>query len=245
VGFLRRDDFERSFGLFRFSPRPTSIARIRKLTWAGQIDYVTDRSGMLETREAEGRFGIEFENTDQFTAAYTRSFEFLEQPFPIASDVTIPVGGYDFQNVQASFTLADQRRLAGRISVQHGSFFSGTKTTVGFAQGQLELTPRLSLEPSYSYNRVKLPQGAFTTQVLRARTTFTMTPLMFVSALAQYNSSSDSLSTNLRLRWEYSPGSELFVVYNEDRDTDSLLPDRFSDLRNRALVIKVNRLFRF
>ena len=245
VGFLRRDDFERSFGSFRFSPRPTSIARIRKLTWAGQIDYVTDRSGMLETREAEGRFGIEFENTDQFTTSYTRSFEFLEQPFLIASGVTIPVGGYDFQNVQASFTLADQRRLAGRISVQHGSFFSGTKTTVGFAQGQLELTPRLSLEPSYSYNRVKLPQGAFTTQVARARTTFTMTPLMFVSALAQYNSSSNSLSTNLRLRWEYSPGSELFVVYNEDRDTDPVLPDRFSDLRNRALVIKINRLFRF
>ena len=38
---------------------------------------------------------------------------------------------------------------------------------------------------------------------------------MFVSALLQYNSSNDSLSTNLRLRWEYRPGSELFVVYNE------------------------------
>ena len=42
---------------------------------------------------------------------------------------------------------------------------------------------------------------------------------MFASALLQYNSSSDSLSANLRLRWEYSPGSELFVVYNEDRNT--------------------------
>jgi hypothetical protein len=109
----------------------------------------------------------------------------------------------------------------------------------------LELTPRFSLEPSYSYNRVDLPQGAFTTQVVRARTTFTMTPLMFVSALAQYNSSRSSLSTNLRLRWEYSPGSELFVVYNEDRDTHPLLPNRFSALRNRALVIKITRLFRF
>ena len=49
----------------------------------------------------------------------------------------------------------------------------------------------------------------------------------------------------MRLRWEYSPGSELFVVYNEDRDTDSLMPDRFAELRNRAVVVKVNRLFRF
>ena len=32
VGFLRRDDFERSFGSVRFSPRPRSIAAIRKFS---------------------------------------------------------------------------------------------------------------------------------------------------------------------------------------------------------------------
>ena len=36
VGFLQRDDFERSFGAFRFSPRPQSIALIRKLSWEGR-----------------------------------------------------------------------------------------------------------------------------------------------------------------------------------------------------------------
>ena len=42
---------------------------------------------------------------------------------------------------------------------------------------------------------------------------------MFVSALVQYNSSTNLVSTNARLRWEYQPGSELFVVYNDDRNT--------------------------
>ena len=245
VGFLRRDDFERTFGTFRFSPRPQSIALIRKLTWEGSVDYITDRAGVLETRETQGRFGIEFETSDQFNVTYNRSYEFLEQPFRIAPGVTIPVGGYGFQDVQTAFTFGQQRRLLGRVSVQHGSFFSGGKTTVGINQGRLELTPQFSLEPSYSYNRVDLPEGLFATHLVRTRTTYTMTPLMFVSALVQYNSSNDSLSTNLRLRWEYSPGSELFVVYNEDRDTDPFTPDRFSELRNRAFVIKVNRLFRF
>ena len=68
---------------------------------------------------------------------------------------------------------------------------------------------------------------------------------MFFSALIQYNSSSDTISNNLRLRWEYSPGSELFIVYSEDRNTDPLMPDRFSELNNRGFVVKVNRLFRF
>ena len=46
VGFLRRDDFERSFGSFRFSPRPRAIAAIRKLSWEGQLDYTTNRAGI-------------------------------------------------------------------------------------------------------------------------------------------------------------------------------------------------------
>ena len=242
VGFLRRDDFERSFGSFRFSPRPQSITAIRKLIWEGEVGYITDRAGVLETRLAKGQFGIDFENSDQFNTTYTRSYEFLERPFPIASDVTIPVGGYRFQDVKASFTLGPQRRLSGTFSVQHGSFFSGEKTTVGFNRGRVELTPQLSVEPSLSFNRVDLPEGRFTTQLVTTRTTYTMTPLMFVSAFLQYNSSNDAVSTNVRLRWEYRPGSELFVVYNEQRDT---LTSRFPELENRAFIIKVNRLFRF
>lgn len=43
---------------------------------------------------------------------------------------------------------------------------------------------------------------------------------MFFSGLTQYNSGSNILSNNLRLRWEYLLGSELFVAYTEDRETD-------------------------
>ena len=242
VGFLRRDDFERSVGSFRFSPRPQSIAAIRKLSWQGRFDYITDRDGRLETRAAEAQFGIEFENSDRLTTTYTRSHEFLDQPFEIGPDVTIPVGGYSFHDVQLSYELGRQRKLSGTMSVQHGSFFSGEKTSVGFSRGRFELTPQVSMEPSVSVNWVDLPQGRFTTELLTMRTTYTATPRLFVSALLQYNSSNDSLGANLRLRWEYQPGSEIFVVYNEQRDT---LTPRFPELDNRAFIVKVNRLFRF
>ena len=69
-----------------------------------------------------------------------------------------------------------------------------------------------------------------------------MTPRMFASALLQYNSSANTVGSNVRLRWEYRPGSELFVVYNEQRDA---LTPAFPALLNRAVVVKVNRLFRF
>ena len=251
VGFVRRPDLRKSFGSLRFSPRPASIDWIRRLSWQGSYDYITDASGTVETREATGSFQIEMENSDRFSLFYTNTYDLLQQPFPIASGVIIPAGGYKFSNTRTSYSFGPQRRLSGSLSVEHGSFYGGTKTALGiggggfgpFGGGRIELTPQFSLEPGLSINRVELAQGSFTTQLFTTRTTYTFSPTMFVSAFIQYNSSNSALSTNVRLRWEYQPGSELFIVYNEQRDT--LTPERFPELENRAFIVKINRLFRF
>ena len=70
-----------------------------------------------------------------------------------------------------------------------------------------------------------------------------LSPRLFLSGLVQYNSRSDALSGNFRLRWEWAPGSELFLAYTEERFTETL--DRWGVLQNRGLVIKVNRLLTF
>ena len=243
IGFVRRADLRKSSGALRFSPRPQSIAAIRKLTGEGAFDYITDAAGFVETREALGRFEVEFENTDIAQVSVTDTFDFLKAPFRIAPDITIPVGGYAYRNAEASLTLGTQRRLAGTVGVEHGTFFGGEKTAVSIGQSRVELTSQFSFEPSVSFNWVDLPQGRFTTRLVTTRTTYTISPLMFVSALVQYNSSNNAISSNIRLRWEYRPGSELFVVYNEQRDT--LVPGTFPALENRTFVIKLNRLFRY
>ena len=126
-----------------------------------------------------------------------------------------------------------------------GDYFDGSIRSVGFRRGRMEVTERLSLEPSFSVNWIDSPHGSFRTDLIVSRVNWTFTPRMFFSGLIQYNSSTNTVSNNLRLRWEYAPGSELFVVYTEDRETDPLRPERFSELRNRGFVVKMNRLFRF
>ena len=103
----------------------------------------------------------------------------------------------------------------------------------------------MSIEPSISINWLDTPQGSFRTDLVVTRINYAFSPRMFLGGLVQYNSAFNTVSTNLRLRWEYSPGSELFVVYTEDRDSTPLRPDRVTELRNRGFVIKFNRLFRF
>jgi uncharacterized protein DUF5916 len=242
VGFVRRSDIRRNFGLLRFSPRPRSSKRVRKLYWIGSLAYIEDGSGRLVTRDIEAEFDIEFHNSDKFILVHSDNYELLTRPFAIAPGITIPVGGYPFNNTQAGYNFGRQRMLSGNVLVEYGTFYSGHRAALTASGARAEITPQLSVEPNVSFNWVDLAEGSFTTTLLGPRITYTMTPRMFVSALVQYNSSTDTATANVRFRWEYKPGSELFVVYNDERDTTTA---GFPELTNRAFIIKVTRLFRY
>ena len=242
VGFVRRDDMRRSFGQFRFSPRPRTIKAIRRLSWMGSVAYVENTHRRLESREQLGEFAIEFQNSDRVSVAYTRQHEFLPRPFPIAPGITLPVAPYDFDFVRLGWELGAQRRMSANLLLERGAFFDGHKTAVTASRGRLSVNPHLAVEPTYSVNWVSLPIGDFTAHVGGARVTYTMTPRMFASALVQYSSSLRAVSANVRFRWEYQPGSELFVVFNEERDTRATA---FPALAARSIIVKVNRLVRF
>ena len=242
IGFMRRDDFRRTYTAAQYSPRPQSIDAIRQFTWGASLDYITTVAGQLETRITQGRFQTELENSDRINFDVQKSYELLHQPFRIASDVAIPAGGYNFDDYFVSYSLGQQRRVAGTVSLQRGEFFSGDITAIGYRQGRLEITRQFSISPGISINNIDLPQGRFTTKLVTSRFTYTLTPRMFFGGLLQYNSSTNALSSNLRLRWEYQPGSELFVVYNDVRDTELRSTPL---LQNRAFIIKFTKLLRF
>ena len=242
VGFVRRDDFRRTFVEFRYTPRPRSLRSVRRFVFIPSLDYFNDGAGLLETRLQQLLLGAEFENGDRLFTGITDNFEFLKRPFRIARDVSVPIGGYSFVNTKVVYALGEQRPVAGAITVERGGFFGGEKTSVGYNRPRVSLGAQLTIEPSLSVNYITLPEATFTSTLVSTRTTYTVTPRMFVSALFQFNSSNDSLGTNIRFRWEYQPGSELFIVYTDERDT---LTPRFPTLENRAFVIKFNRLFRF
>lgn len=241
VGFLRRRDFEKSFAKIRFSPRPRSLRAIRKLSYEASIDYFTDGEGRLETREGKLGFRSEFENGDTFRVDYTRSFELLLQKFEIADAVALPVGHYHFQNMRYEFRFGPQRPVSGTLRFQHGGFFTGERIELGYS-GRVELTRHISVEPDLSLNWVDLLEGQFITRLFRVRTNYTLSPRTSFSGLLQYASDADTLSSNLRFRWEYEPGSDLFIAYSDVRDT---LTPGFPHLANRSFIIKFTRLFRF
>jgi hypothetical protein len=241
IGFLRRQNFQQNFALARFSPRPASIDWLRKISWQGSFEYTTDNDQRLETRVAKFSYRMDFENADQFFLDASDSYEFLPEPFEISSRITLPVAGYGFRDVRLSYQLGPQRPISGNFAVQTGSFFSGSRDEVSY-RGRLEITPQLTIEPGITFNWVELDEGSFNTRLVSTRLSYTIDPRSFVAAFLQYNSTSNSLSSNIRFRWEYQPGSELFVVYSDQRDTRT---SGYPGLENRSFVVKLTRLFRF
>jgi hypothetical protein len=243
IGLVRRDDFRRFSGSARFSPRPQSIEWIRQLRFFTRYERVEGLdAGVLESEVWGGGLMVEFENSDQLGVFGNINFERLDDPLQVSSAVSVPVSDYDFNTITLMYSLGGQRRVTGSFSLELGEFYDGTIRAVRFNRGRVSLTDQLSFEPSVSFNDVKLPAGDFTTTVLGLRADFAFTPLIFVGGLVQYDSDSDSFSTNLRFRWEYAPGSEFFAVYTDERST---LRSGIPELETRAFVLKINRLLQF
>jgi hypothetical protein len=240
IGFLRRESFRRSYAQSRFSPRPRSSRSVRKVSMEGSIDYITDLDGRLESREAQASTRVEFNGGGFWSTDYTRNYELLEAPFEISKGVIIVPGGYSFQDLRSEYYLGPER-VSGRIFGSHGTFYDGTRSEIGF-NGRVDMTSQFSLEPRVTLDWIDLSAGRFTTRLVGSRVNFTMTTRMAASALIQYNSTNATLSANARFRWEYKPGSDLFVVYSDGRDTAGR---GFPRMQNRAFVVKMTRLFRF
>jgi hypothetical protein len=126
--------------------------------------------------------------------------------------------------------------------MSHGSFYgNGDKTEVSYS-GYVATGPHFAVEPAASLAWVDLPYGRFDTQVLSARTIVTPNARTLITGLVQFNAATHSLTSSARLRWEYQPGSELFVVYTDGRDT---LGRGAPQLMSRSFAVKLTRLLRF
>jgi Domain of unknown function (DUF5916) len=241
IGFLRREDFRKSSVLARFSPRPGFLPAVRKFDFETRFDYFQSTAGQLETRLLTFEWRTQMENSDFASFSFSRDYEFLTEPFEIIDGTFIPVGGYEFDRVMAGYWFGRQRPVSGWLGADVGQFYGGKRTELSY-WGRIDINKHFALEPNISYNWVDIPEGPFTTNLVRLRATYNLSPRSFVAALVQYNSADDALSTNVRFRWEYQPGSDLFVVYSDGRDT---LASGFPTLTSRSFVVKLTRLFRF
>jgi hypothetical protein len=241
VGFLARRDFRRTYLLARFSPRP-NVRGIRRLSWDARLDNIAGASDdRLQTRSVSGSFRADFLSGDSVAASIERDDDRPNVSFPLPGGLVVRPGTYRYTQASIAYQVATQRRVNGNVSMTTGGFYGGDQTTLGY-NGRVEITKQLAVEPRVSFTRLALNDRTVHTRLVSLRTTFGVNARMFVSTLLQYNSAARVVGLNARLRWEYAPGSDLFLVYSEGRDTAF---SGFGGQSNRQVVAKVTRLFRF
>jgi hypothetical protein len=161
----------------------------------------------------------------------------LEQ-FEIFPDVFIPPGTYDHQEMQLAANTNLGAPVNGNINVIVGGLFGGDRVTITpSVAARVGETVNAVFE--WSYNDLRLPGGAFTTNLARLRVSYSFTTRMFLQALVQYNDRADLWSSNLRFGLLSDANTGLFIVYNDIQGLGSHIPTG----AGRTLTLKYSALF--
>jgi hypothetical protein len=117
------------------------------------------------------------------------------------------------------------RRLSTNVQWAVGGFYGGTlgSATIG---ARMRPADRLVVDLQYTRNDVELPvpRGDFVTNLVVVRAGLAFSTRAFVRALYQVNDDDEESRLNVLFRWIWRPGSDLFVVYNEDRGLQGAVP---------------------
>jgi MFS family permease len=222
-----------------FSPR-LSHGPIQQMFFEFQPSLATDLSGRWESyRVFWAPINWRFRSGDRVEFNAVPVGERLTQPFEVASGVAIAPGSYEWLRYRLEAGTAQKRRLYTQLTWWFGDFYNGTLDQFQWT-GVWNPKPIVTVEFSGERNVGRLPTGRFTQTVAGTRLRVNISPDLSIASYIQYDTDSESVGTNTRLRWTFRPVADLFVVYNHN--VRSIL-DRWR-LDSNQLLIKLQYAFR-
>jgi len=186
-------------------------------------------------------FEVQFNSGDRVSYSYNPNLEQLFEPFEIREGIFIPVGRYWTGAHRVNLSSSGSRPFSARLELENGSFYSGTRKQAG-----IELTwkknSHMSTSVEIEQNWVRLKEGNFTARLLGYRLDYSFTPFITLSNFLQYDTDSQNVGIQSRLRWILKPGNELYFVVNHAWQENDF--DRFVAAQTHARI-KLNYTFRF
>jgi hypothetical protein len=238
-GFIQRTDLRRSDLFVRKSIRPDRWS-VRKIDFYLGGNLFTAIDGTVQDWSGGPIISTEFESGDQFTLFYQPGENRPDEEFDLADTLYVPQGTYRADVAMVMVNSSPSRPVAVDGNLRFGDFYGGTIKSVG-GTVNLAPSPKVALGLGFSRDRVKIPSGDFTAKLLSLRGSYSFSTRLSTNLLVQYNSLDDEFSTNLRVNFIHRPGSDLFLVFTENRGSDG---DTWR-VSHRALVMKLTYLKRF
>lgn len=242
LGYMMRQGIQTGYVRIAYQPRPAGglLGRfVRQFFFDTSADFYWDLAGKLETSKLEfSPLSFRTESGEQVETSVEINRDVLPYDFEIAEGVVLPAGPYDFTNFQIE--LASSRHRPASLSAEYklGQFYSGHYDDV-----RLGLTLKYKGYATLSFDtnmvRGRLPEGGFSENVYQVKADIFLSPDLGLMNYVQYDDISRKLGWNARLRWQISPGNEIYLVYNKGWERSWDPTSRFLPLEGRG-VFKIS-----
>ena len=250
LGFLPRRDFTSAniAGNYFFF---TDSSRIFRRVYPGALAFQTYRNSDHALESAQWAVWIEWDGKDG-SVGWVEPKLFHENvlaPFSIGGTAQIPAGAYNFSDLQLYYSMGAGARLRTGVDFRAGTYFDGTRVQL-ITTPTWNVSPHLELGTDYQFTRLRFAarHQKADIHVARMRIRAALDSRTSGNAFVQFNSTTNRLDFNVRLRYAFAEGTDLWLVYNEGLDTDRT-PDAVgteSPLSlSRALILKYTHTFGF
>ena len=216
VGYIQRRDVRHFRGGGSYTPWPGKLG-IREIQIGPEIDLVLSQENELETQEITFDIQFEFETGDDIGFEVKNTTEHLDVGFYLQGE-RIPADDYNFTSFQTSFRTSSSRMISGQLQVEFGEFYSGTRR--GFSiDATARPNAKLSIEPFIELNRITLPDEEFDANAFGGRISYSFSTTLFTKLFTQWSTDADVLSANFLVNYIYRPGSDFYLVFDQNYDT--------------------------
>ena len=216
VGYIQRSDVRRFRGGGSYTPWPDKFG-IREIQIGPEIDLVLTQENKLETQEITFETQFEFETGDDIGFEVKNTIEQLDVGFSLQGQ-KIPADDYNFTSFQVSARTSSSRMIGGRLQVEFGEFYSGTRR--GFLiDATARPNAKLSIEPFIEFNRITLRGEEFDANAFGGRVSYSFSTILFTKLFTQWSTDRDIFSANFLVNYIYRPGSDFYLVFDQNYDT--------------------------
>ena len=223
VGFVDRNDF-------KFGTATASYTWLKKegpFIWHKMEvignTYLDNTDHQVLSAESGPEWSFSRRNLDSGALGVKWVYENLLEPLVLSDEVSIPVGTYDFYRIMGRYSIAGDNTLSAGLTVETGPFYDGWLNSVAFTP-RWYLSKHLQLNLEYVYNDAQFDdrEQEFKFHIARLRIGTAVNRKVSTNALVQYNSSADLFSANIRFRYNFREGQDLWVVLNTGMNTNRL-----------------------
>jgi Domain of unknown function (DUF5916)/Carbohydrate family 9 binding domain-like len=245
VGFVQRVDSDETYGDLTFKVRPKT-AGIRELQFEGFLLHAPDTHGEVSTQEWQNTFRADFNNgaytDDDLVDVFTQR---ITTPFHIYKSVFIPNGAYNFTRHQFTYGSGQDRRFTYNFFERFGGYYGGSLNEFR-VRANYRPSRKFSVSVSETWDRFRLPvpNGNFSVVLASLQGNYSFSRfLTFTSLIQMDTSNTQAVSANLRLRYNYRPDSDLYIIYNVGTQFASIAPANPPQVRETRFAVKFTYSF--